>query len=388
VQTLVVEAAPEGIAEPPSFDVRNTALAPTTRRFFQALGLWDAIAPAATPIREIHVSDQGRFGFTRMSAADEGLEALGWVVPNHAIGAALRPALAAAPDVVVRQPARIASAEASEDAIHLRIAGGDVPCETVEGRLLCVAEGARSATRESLGISLAERPYGQSAVIATVRPARDPRGRAFERFTPSGPLALLPVADGCVAVVWTVRSAEVDAVLALDDRAFLARLQEHFGYRLGRLLAAGPRHAYPLSALTARRFISRRAVVLGNAAHTLHPVAGQGFNLAVRDVAVLAELIAEAAGNGADPGAEHRLARYERLRRRDYHRTLAFTDGLVRLFSNGLPGFSGLRNAGLVGLDLLPGARRALMRQAMGRAGWLPRLARGLPLAERTGDRP
>ncbi len=378
-RVAVVEAATPGAPEPPSFDERYTALAPTTRRFFAALGHWDGLAAAAAPIREIHVSDRGRFGFTRLRAHEEGLEALGWVVPNRALGAALLPALEDA--ALLFRPALLTEVLPEPVGITLGVAA-EARTERIDAKLLVIADGARSATRDAVGIGLRERYYGQTAIATNVRPDRDLAGRAFERFTADGPLALLPIADGAAAVVWTVPDAAAADLLALPDGEFLARLQTVFGHRLGRLRAVGRRVAYPLAAITAGRFTAARTVVIGNAAHTLHPVAGQGFNLAVRDVAALAESIAAAIREGVDPGTPERLRAYAQARRADYRRTFAFTDGLIRIFSNRLPVLAPLRNGGLVVLDLFPGARRRVLQQAMGRGGRLPRLARGLPLGD------
>lgn len=380
-RVAVVEPVSARAEAQPSFDDRQTALAPTSRRFLQALGLWEALRDEAAPITAIHVSERGGCGFTRLTAAGEGLDALGHVVPNRALGAVLGAALAEAEQVTLHCPAEVTAVERGPERVRVSLAGDGAPAELV-APLLVVADGMRSATREALGVGLRERPYGQTAIIANLRTEQDPRGRAFERFTPDGPLAVLPVADGAAALVWTLPGERARAIAALPDAAFLERLQDAFGWRLGRLQAVGERHAYPLTAITAERFTAARAAIIGNAAHALHPVAGQGLNLALRDVAALAELIAAA----PDPGAAGLLACYERERRGDYRRTFAFTDGLVRLFSNRLPPLAVLRNAGLTALDLLPPARRLLLRQATGRAGRLPRLSRGLPLAPAVGE--
>ncbi|HET8701174.1 MAG TPA: 2-octaprenyl-6-methoxyphenyl hydroxylase [Nitrococcus sp.] len=384
VRVAVIEPfAPETEVQP-SFDDRQIALAPATRRIFEALGLWPAIAVKATPIREIHVSDRGGFGITRMSAAEEGLDALGHILPSRRLGAVLFQRLRSLPEVTLYCPARAhdVTTDAATAAVRIEGARGT---QDLRAPLLAVCDGARSRIRERLGIRLRERSYAQVAVIANVTPERNPRGRAYERFLPGGPLGVLPAAGGRCAVIWTVPVSAAETILSLDEQAFLARLQEQFGYRLGRFLAAGKRSAYPLAALAAERCTAQRSVIIGNAAHTLHPVAGQGFNLAMRDVAVLAELVAEARAANGDPGAPRLLERYQRLRRADYWRTLAFTDGVVRIFSNRLPGVTLARNLGLLFLDLFPASRQILMRQAMGRSGWLPRLARGLPL-QRAGQ--
>jgi len=374
-RVAVVEPVPASAEAQPSFDDRQTALAPMSRRFLQALGLWEALRDEAAPISEIHVSDRGGCGFTRLTAAGEGLDALGHVVPNRALGAVLGPALGEAAHVTLHCPAEVSGVEREPDRVRVALAGDGAGAE-LTAPLLVVADGMRSPTREALGIGLRERPYGQTALIANLRTEYDLRGRAFERFTEDGPLAVLPVADGAASLVWTLPGERAAEIAALADAQFLACLQDAFGWRLGRLQAVGERHAYPLTAVTAERFTAARAAIIGNAAHALHPVAGQGLNLALRDVAALAELIAAA----RDPGAEAVLARYERERRGDYRRTFAFTDGLVRLFSNRLPPLVALRNAGLTALDLFPPARRLLLQQTTGRAGRLPRLSRGLPL--------
>ena len=360
----------------PSYDDRSTALAPTSRRILEALGLWSAIAPEAGPIRRIHVSDRGGFGITRMDAAREGLDALGYVVPNRVLGRVLRDALERLPGTVQTVTDSVAAVHTHEDAARVELDSGASLC----ARLVVAADGTRSALREHLGLQLQETDYGQCGVVANVTPARDPGGEAFERFTPEGPLALLPLPGGHCSLVWTVAPERAEALTSMDEASFLAALQDAFGYRLGRFLRVGRRVSYPLRLSRSARRVTDRGVVIGNAARTLHPVAGQGFNLALRDVAELAERVHRAARAGEDPGHPRLLAEYAAARQRDHRRVTAFTDALVRLFSNRVPGLRLARNAGLMGMELLPGPRDALMRQAMGRGGRLPRLARGLPL--------
>ncbi len=373
----LVEPLAPGSPAQPSFDDRCTALAPTSRGVFQALGAWPAISPEAAPIRRIHVSERGGFGFTRLRAQDHGLDALGHVVPNRCIGAALAPLLASQANLQRHCPAAVARVEAGDEFIEARLEDGT----TLRARLLVVADGADSATRRGLGIAVRQRNYGQAAVIANLTPARDHQGTAFERFTADGPLALLPLTAGRCALVRSLPRDQLEAVLALDDAAFRTDVQRRFGWRLGRLLQVGARSAYPLRALQAERLTAPRAVLLGNAAHTLHPVAGQGFNLALRDVARLAEALHQAAIAGTDPGAAGPLEEYQHEARADLRRTMGFTDVLVRGFG-GLAPLAPLRSAALLALDRVPPARRAFARLAMGRAAPLPRLARGLPLAE------
>jgi len=380
LKVAVVEpVAPEDPGQP-SYDDRSTALAPSTRRIFEALGLWSDLRPAVTPIREIHVSDRGRFGFTRMSAREERLEALGYVAGNRALGGVLNRALTSLGNCDVYRPARLAAPRVGRDSVAAWVEHRGVQ-QRIEARVLVIADGAASKTRDELGIPVKVRDYGQSAIVANVTPERNHNGRAYERFTDQGPLAILPIEAGRCALIWTLPPALAEELACMDKTGFLRRLQERFGYRLGRLLSVGGRSRYPLRHVEAMRWVSGRAVVIGNAAHSLHPVAGQGFNLALRDVATLAEVLHICAVEGTDPTLGGELARYESDRRSDYRRVGGFTDLLIDVFSNALPGLSGARDAGLLGLDLFPAIKRGVMRNAMGRRGPLSRLARGLPLA-------
>jgi 2-octaprenyl-6-methoxyphenol hydroxylase len=250
----------------------------------------------------------------------------------------------------------------------------------VTARLVVAADGGQSSVRAAAGIGVEERDYGQVAVIANVTPSRPHQGVAYERFTDSGPMALLPMSEGRCALVWTLPPRDAEAVLALDDSPFLVAAQERFGDRVGRLLRVGRRSAYPLTFRLARGQAGERTVVIGNAAHTLHPVAGQGFNLGLRDAAVLAQVLVDAVRSGADPGAAAVLAAYARWRAPDQSRVAIFTDTMVRVFSSGSHLVAVARNAGLLALDLLPGLSSGFARHAMGLAGRQPRLALGLPL--------
>jgi len=240
------------------------------------------------------------------------------------------------------------------------------------------ADGANSAIREQLGIQTQERDYRQTAVIANVSTDKPHNHIAYERFTDSGPLALLPMTEQRCALVWTVAADQSESLLALDDATFLQRLQQHFGYRLGRFTRVGVRHAFPLQLLQAKESVRARLALAGNAMHTLHPIAGQGFNLGLRDVAALVDVILDARRDGRDIGALNILQRYAQWRQADQRRVALFTDSMVRLFGQSLPPVVGLRDAGMLALDLCPPAKRWFGRMTMGRAGRLPRLARGL----------
>lgn len=378
LDVTIVEAHPFRINEQPNYDERSIALAQGSQRIFSGMGLWDALQDAVCPIHTIHVSDRGHFGFTRLRREQEGVEALGYVASARLLGNALIRALENT-DVRLLTPAQLQTFQAEDDKVRvtLDIEGKTVECET---RLLVAADGVQSQVRDQLGIETHQWDYGQTALIANVTPGKPHHNVAYERFTDTGPMALLPLNDNHCSLVWTLRTDQVDDVMALDDAEFLARLQARFGYRLGRFTKVGTRYAYPLQLLRARQSTAQRLALIGNAVHTLHPIAGQGFNLGLRDVAALAEVVVDAQRDGRDIGNADVLQRYADWRQADQRRVVAFTDSMVRLFGQTLPPVVALRDAGMLALDLCPPAKHWFGRLTMGRAGRLPRLARGLAL--------
>lgn len=382
LRIAVIEAVPPGGGEHPSFDERTTALANGSARVFRGLGVWRDMEREATPIRRIHVSEQGRLGVARIDAEEQGLEALGHVVPNRVMGAALWEALRRAPGVRVIAPARAVATALDPSARTLRVEHADGGTLEMRARLVVAADGARSAVREQAGISAEHWDYAQTAIISTMTTQRFHDHTAYERFTPDGPIAVLPLADGRCGIVWTRRPEEATRLLAVPDDVFLAELQSAFGFRLGRLLHAGVRHSYDLVLSRSRRHVADRLAVVGNAAQGLHPIAGQGFNLGLRDAASLAEVLADALAEGSsDVGGQALLATYAAWREQDRRRIVAFTDGLVRMFGSPLGLLRGLRSVGLLAFDSFPPAKGAMARLSVGAAGRVPRLARGVPLA-------
>jgi 2-octaprenyl-6-methoxyphenol hydroxylase len=276
-------------------------------------------------------------------------------------------------------PASVAAISHEIGQVQARVTGQDSEVH-ISARVLVAADGADSALRERAGIDCRRIDYGQTAIVTNVTPQLPHNNVAWERFTDTGPLALLPMSGQRCGVVWTVSSDQADTVMALQDDEFLARLQQRFGNRLGRLQRVGKRQAWPLQLVSATQSVAERMALVGNAIHTLHPIAGQGFNLGARDIAALSEVLVDAIRAGEDPGSATVLQRYAEWRRRDHHNVTLFTDGLVRLFTVPLPGLGVARSAGMLALDMLPPAKRLLTRLTMGRSGRTPRLARGLPL--------
>ena len=373
---LIEGIAPDSAAQP-SFDERTTALGNASRRIFEGLGIWQRLEPEAAPIRAIHVSEAGRFGFARLDAEAQGIDAFGYVVANRVIGTALWGALARAPSVSVRVPARPESVAIASDAVTLTLIDAAGARERLQARVVVAADGAHSLVRAAAGIDASVEDYGQVALVVNVKPDRAHDGTAFERFTSAGPLAVLPLKDGSFTVVWTVAPQRATELLALDDAAFLDELQRRFGWRAGRFLRAGRRASYALNLTRAATSVALRTALIGNAAQALHPVAGQGFNLGLRDAAMLAELIA---ASDEDPGDAQLLRQFADWRSRDRSGVIRFTDGLIKLFGDGRRGVGMLRNLGLLLFDLAPPAKSALARVSAGFGGPTPRLARGLSL--------
>lgn len=382
LRIAVVEAVARGATRQPSFDDRSTALSRSSQRMFEAIGLWPEIVAASTPIRNIHVSDKGRFGFAHINAEEQKVEALGYVVINRVLGTVLQNALDDVPNLDIICPATIAAVTTSETEATVTVqeesGSREFSCS-----LLVAADGANSAVRDMVGISATQIAYQQWAVIGNLLPEKSHRNRAFERFTEDGPIAMLPIADERVAFVWVQTPESARELMSLDDQQFTNRIQVAFGQRLGRFSKIGKRAAYPLSLSKANDLIARRSVIVGNAAHGLHPVAAQGFNLGLRDVAALCDCIADARQQCADDfdcGDQVILENYAEWRAPDQKKLVRFTDGIVRLFGDSRMPVRVLRNIGMLGFDLIPGVRKLFARHTMGLAGRLPRLSRGVPL--------
>ncbi len=367
LKIAIIEAqTAEQLRNSPAGD-RALALAAGTVNMLETLGVWQDVS-TATPIRQIHISDRGHFGKTRLSARQQKVDALGYVITARDIETHVADRVEQA-QIPRFCPARVVGLMAGDQAIHVSIKQQQ-QSRALSARLLVGADGGNSSVRKLLDIPQQVSHYGQTALVTTVKADLPHHNTAYERFTESGPLALLPLADNQLSVVWTRRHDDAEALMAGSEAEFLSRLQDCFGYKLGQLHLTAPRRAFPLTLIRAETMSAPRVILIGNAVHQLHPVAGQGFNLGLRDVVQLAELLQ----SQADPGNPEVLADYVKSRQSDHDKTIAFTDNTVKLFSNSWLALAAARNAGLTMLDHLPFAKNLLAQHAMGLAGRLPRI--------------
>ena len=372
LRIAVVEAnTREQLYASPAGD-RALALAAGTVMMLDALGIWQGISQAATAIKHIHISDRGHFGKTRLSAEKEHVEALGYVITARDIETHVANRVAEA-GIKLICPARVIGLMSSDQEVCVSLKQGNESLN-VSAKLLIGADGGLSSVRQLLDIAQHTTEYGQTALITTVKSTLPNKNTAYERFTASGPLALLPVAKNQCSVVWTRTNEDANALMLGNEADFLDELQRCFGFKLGELSLTAPRRAFPLSLIRAEKMVAGRAVIIGNAVHQLHPVAGQGFNLGLRDVVRLAEMLIKQHEQDKDIGAADFLNEYAVSRKKDHDRTIGFTDAVVKIFSNEWLALAAARNIGLALLDHIPAAKTLLTRHAMGLAGHIPRL--------------
>lgn len=354
----------------PSFDARSTALSYSTRNILEGMGLWSALAARVQTIMQVHVSERQRPLGMLMRAEDVSLPALGYVVENRHLGNVLLRAVQQQHAVHLWEKTAVETVKISAQGAELSVARDNYPAEKIFATLVVIADGAQSRLREQLGIAVDEQPYDQHALVANIVTELPHNGVAYERFTENGPVALLPLSDyenaHRAALIWTLPDKEVEAVMQLPDKFFLQRVQEQVGNRCGRLLSASARYCYPLTLVQAREQVRSHVVLMGSAAHHLHPVAGQGFNLIMRDCLVLAETLAKAVQQSVSVGALSVLQTYQQKQQWDQTKTVTASDWLPRLFSNRHTSHTLLRSAALFGLDFLPGMREWFAREATG----------------------
>lgn len=372
----IIEANPQGRPQPGGLNARSIALSTSSMQIFRALDVWPRLSAVATPIRHIHVSARGQWGVTRLHAEDYELEALGYVVEYEALNRVLLESAEACGRIRLRDDASFESI-AQQDGVCIEYRRRNRR-QRIDARLALIADGADSAARAALDIGHRRVDYGQSALVINVEVERPREGLAYERFTPQGPLAMLPLGGNRYACVWTCSPERAAELETLADAAFVAELQDYFGFRLGFIQQVGERVAIPLRRTRAERLVRDRCLLIGNAANALHPVAGQSFNLALRDIACLAELLAGKELAAVDEAAWRQLTdEYESLREAEHRRVIGYGDGLVTLFSNPLPVIDQLRAAGLAALDLLPALKAQAAFSGMGFAFGGNRLLRG-----------
>jgi 2-octaprenyl-6-methoxyphenol hydroxylase len=374
-RVLLVEQRPLTSIIAPPFDGRVTAIAPGSRYLLEAIGVWPDLADKAEPILDIRVGERHSPLTVHYDHRSVGNRPLGHIVENRLIRAALLRRLEAlgAGSLTLAAPDEAVDLERAAAGAELRLASS----RRARAALIAIAEGRSSPTRAAAGIEVLRWDYGQTGIVATLAHERPHEGLAIERFFPDGPLALLPMTGQRSSIVWAAEDRLAGELIRLDDADFVAELGERAGERLGALTLAGPRWHYPLAMIQAQRYTDHRLALVGDAAHAIHPIAGQGWNLALRDVAALAELVIDAARLGLDPGGASVLARYERWRRFDSLALIAITDGLNRLFGNDLGPVRLIRELGLGLVERTPPLKQFFMRHAMGLLGDLPRLMRG-----------
>ena len=378
LKTVIVDIAPPAKVLAPQFDGRVSALAYASVRMLTALGVWDDLAPHAQPIREILVTD-GQTGkpaspfSLHFDAQEVGADSLGHIAENRHIRAALYAAVERSKDLKLLAPASVKSLTVESGIATVGLADGT----EIAAPLAIAAEGRDSSLRAQMGINVVGWSYPQTGIVATVEHEKPHNGVAYEHFLPSGPFAILPMTGNRSSLVWTEDQRKAPALLALDEAGFNQELARRFGDHLGKTKSAGPRWSYPLSFHLARDFVRPRFALAGDCAHGIHPIAGQGLNLGLKDAAALAEVLLDAGRLGRDIGALDTLKRYERWRRFDSFALAASTDALNRLFSNDIAPLRHLRDLGLGIVDAIGPARRFFMRHAGGDVGKLPRLMKG-----------
>lgn len=366
----------------PSYDERTIALTYSAKHIFKQIGVWgESLQTEACALKHIHISNQGHFGITHLSHTDAGTEALGYVIPTRALGKALMAPLVKASNIKFFCPYSADDVNVQSDTALIECSQVNADKSiTLNAKLVVIADGGRSPLLAKLGFSRQNKDYSQSALLSIVRSNTPHQHQAFERFVKDGPLALLPMNDQRYAVVWTLAPHELERISALSDADYLTELQSVFGTRAGVFSEPAPRKAYPLSKSILSTPYSPRILALGNAAHTVHPVAGQGFNLGLRDVAALAEQLLQNVDAKQDIGEIEFLAAYSQQRQIDAQRVGQFTDGLLGIFSHRSPLLSLGRNIGLAAVENLPFVKRALLKRSMGLGKNQPRLARGLKI--------
>lgn len=373
----LIEAVPPSLRLEDEFDVRSLSLSPSSQRIFASLGLWQSLKKEITPIEHIHVSDKGNFWVNRFHAAAEGLPALGYMIEFSHLNRILTSACQNNSNVHYFCPAEVEAIERDAKGVTLSMIN-EGKSEKIHARLIIAADGSYSKIRQLHNIKFTEWDYGQSALVATVGLARDHKNTAYERFTSKGPMALLPLSKRRSALVWSIPNDEINRHARLSSSEFLSALQAHFGYRLGRFVKMGKPSVFPLKMILSKKNTGPSLILIGNASQTIHPVAGQGFNLGLRDVAAVVSTLSDAIKNEMDIASSDVLQQYENWRTWDRRQMLVFSDALTRLYSTNFWAHSILRTFCMVAVNSFSPAKQLLLNHTMGISGRLPDLVCGV----------
>ena len=376
LRIALIESVPDRADTQPSYDDRGLALSVSSQRILQHLELWPKVAANATAIRHIHVSDRDHFGCVRLNASDLQLDALGHVVIARELGQAFMQKLSQAASVDIIRPAKVDDISVAHNEVTVTISG-QAHTGKLSSRLLVVADGANSNLRQQLGITTYVKDYQQTAIVTNVTLGRSHANTAYERFTDTGPIAMLPLSGQRGVLVYTVTTADAGTCRQMQQSAFLELLMQRFGRRLGRFSNPGALKTYPLHLIISEQQVLSRIVLLGNSAHTIHPNGPQGFNLCLRDVAALAEQLSLVSRDAGDIGAPEVLAGYLASRQEDQRRVTRFSDRLTQLFYNQQLSKVLLRNTAMLIADVIPYIKRELIRQALGISGRQPAMVSG-----------
>jgi len=379
LRVAIIESVTLSNTKQPSYDDRGITLSPSSKRILEYIGVWQQVQSTTTPIKKIHVSEQGRFGFTHLDASETGNAELGHVVVARSLGQALHKQMSEFDNVELICPAELKNFQRTDSGLTLEISRSD-NTETLSTGLLVGADGSRSLVRRLAGINTKERDFKQTAIVANITTQKPNRSTAYERFTPHGPVALLPIDKNRSVLVLTISKDNAERYLTMSDRQYIKVIETEFGRRLGKIEQIGQRRSYPIVFIEAIEQYQEQLILLGNAAHTIHPNAAQGFNLGLRDVAGLAECIFAGIEKGLGIEDVSILENYIKLRFSDQQRVIRFTNGLASSFYNQLPLLGSARNLAMLLVDSIPDLKASFAEKAMGIAGLQPRLVRGLQL--------
>ena len=379
---IVLEKIPINSDLQPSYDERGLALSLASCRILDAIGVWDEIKNNCVPIKNIHVSDRGNTGIVRLDAKEMGLEAMGYVVIARSLGKGLMEKVQASPEIEYLTPAEVISLSLDKEKVMLNVDNGgfarEISCHLVVG-----ADGSNSRIRNQAGLSTYVKEYKQTAIVSNITIDSDTRFTAYERFTPYGPLALLPLDKSRFVSINCISSAQIGSCMEMDDESYISRLQELAGTRMGKILKLGKRKSYPLKLIKSEPQYCERLVLLGNSAHTIHPNGAQGFNLGLRDAASLAEILIKNRNTpGVDVGSNQILEEYINFRKQDHNKVIGLSDGLTEIFYTNNVVKKILRNSAMSLLNMVPAFKYKFARMAMGVEGRQPSLVRGLLLDE------